>query len=473
MLTVITTTLRDNFTTYPPHTIQRLSELIIAPRAHYHHLAPYLHAFDRVSHVTSGKNIFPLPPAIPDVATMTLLSNGVSDPNQPPRPDPATSVAWSNPASTVGSDEALGGALLTPIPWLTRRPSPHGSASSSPGSSHSPQPGQGQHEIRTESTETIDGPNGMGSIETVTVSLNGVSSMTAGSAAAIAAQQQAQQQAQQAAAAQAAAAAAQAANTGSRPITQGELLRQEQQRGVVPISQLARQADEIASHHAQNASAQLAAAQAAAVAAAVGRTGANGAGEPRHQDGGAGDDGDAAEEADAEADGDGDGEGEVATEADRSTVTATKVTSPSEEAAQDDEDDVPHARGPEEIGVDDLGPQTSSTMRFVGSVGAEMQGINVEAAVGRKSEETTQREEDERAHADEAASDAGSETSQKREAEDELPDGAAVKRRRPSVSPEHGQEDHEGDAVMADGEVPASSDAVGATANDTASSSKS
>ncbi|KAH6692584.1 hypothetical protein F5X68DRAFT_259213 [Plectosphaerella plurivora] len=469
MLTEITTVLRDSFPRHPPHTIQRLAELILAPRAHYRHLAPYLHAVDRIVHITSISSVYPLPPAIPDMSTMTLLSNGVSDHSRahananadasPPEKDPAAAVAWSNPTSSVGSDEALGGALLTPIPWLTRRPSPHaGSATSSPGSK-SPQHQQqqpttaaasaaaaaaAQHEIRTESTETIDGPNGMGSIETVTVNLNGPSIMTAGSAAAIAAQQQAQREAQ------AAAAAIAAGNTGSRPITQGELLRQEQQRGVVPISQLARHAEEVASHHTQNAAAQVAAAQTAAVAAAVGRSGP---GAPR-----------AAAPEEAAGDGDEDA-GDVA---DREAgpvndETAEAASADDDKAAEADEDEVPHARGPEEIGVGDLGPQSKSTMTFIGGAHPEMQGIDIEAAVGRKSDETekeeakeeTKEETTEAAAPDhETASDAGSETS-KREADTELPEGAPVKRPRASASPDSQDavmtERPAGEEVKADG----------------------
>ncbi|KPM36763.1 hypothetical protein AK830_g9794 [Neonectria ditissima] len=184
MLADITSHLRT-FDTCPPHTIQRLAELILQPRAHYKALATYLHAVDRVVQVTSGIATYPLPPAIPDMSSMHLNGDDAKD--------PAVSVAWSNPTTAaLGTDEALGGALLTPIPWLTRR---------SPESSHDT-PGA---QIHSESTETIDGPNGVGSIETVSVSVNGVPS------------------------------------TGhARGVTQGELLRQEQRAGVVPVSQLSR-----------------------------------------------------------------------------------------------------------------------------------------------------------------------------------------------------------------------------------------
>lgn len=202
------------FAPAPPHTIQRLSELVLEPKRHYRSVATYLHAVNRVVGVTSGTDTYPLPPAIPD---MSGLNGGG---------DPAMQVNWSNPVShqiPVGSDEALGGALLTPIPWLTKRGSPESgaeAASNSSGGSNSNSSGSGSGsapgsasgsasgaQIVSEGTETIDGPNGVGSVETVSVSVNGVPSTGA-----------------------------------ARGITQGELLRQEQRAGVVPMNQITRQA---------------------------------------------------------------------------------------------------------------------------------------------------------------------------------------------------------------------------------------
>ncbi|KAM0440999.1 hypothetical protein ACHAPT_000304 [Fusarium lateritium] len=262
----------QTFHTYPPHTIQRLADLVLQPHAHYKALAPYLHAVDRVVQVTSGTNIYPLPPPIPDMSSMHL--NG-EDAN-----DPAVSVAWSNPTTAaLGTDEALGGALLTPIPWLTRR-SPD-SGQNTPGA-----------QIHSESTETIDGPNGVGSIETVSVSVNGIPS------------------------------------TGhARGVTQGELLRQEQRAGVVPVSQLSR------------------------------------AQEAAHE-----------------------GDHLTLEEEEEETEEQFRLRQEQQQKLQqahEEEEETPHARGPEEIGVDDTGPQ-SSTTSYVGEGGLEMQGIDVEAAVGRK-----------------------------------------------------------------------------------------
>ncbi|KAF4504373.1 hypothetical protein G6O67_008530 [Ophiocordyceps sinensis] len=246
----------ETFTADAPHTVQRLAELVLQPRAHYRALATYLHAVDRVVQVTSGTGVYPLPPAVPDMSAM----NGGDEAR-----DPAATVTWSNSTTaSPGSDEALGGALLTPIPWLTRRsPESNGEASGA--------------QIHSEGTETIEGPNGVGSVETVSVSVNGVPS------------------------------------TGhARGVTQGELLRQEQRAGVVPVSQLS-----------------------------------------RSQEGAADED------------------------------RTMDDTPPAAAAVNLDDGETPHARGPDEIGVNDTGPQPASTSYF-GEDGMLMQGIDVEAAVGRR-----------------------------------------------------------------------------------------
>jgi hypothetical protein len=124
----------------------------------------------------------------------------------------------------------------------------------------------------------IDGPNGLGGVETVTVSVNGISSTRGESSTP-----------------ESAAAASLRAEGG---VTQGELLRQEQRAGVVPAAQLE-------SHRGNT-----------------------------------------------------DGMGE--------------------------EDELPHARGPEEIGMEDMGPQAASSTTQRMGPGMAMQGINIEAAVGRK-----------------------------------------------------------------------------------------
>ncbi|KAM4058560.1 PPP4R2 domain-containing protein [Hirsutella rhossiliensis] len=259
----------ETFTADAPHTIQRLAELVLQPRAHYRALATYLHAVDRVVQVTSGTGMYPLPPAVPDMSAMNGGGGGGSGDEAR---DLAATVTWSNPTTaSLGSDEALGGALLTPIPWLTRRsPESNGDGAGA--------------QIHSEGTETIEGPNGVGSIETVSVSVNGVPS------------------------------------TGhARGVTQGELLRQEQRAGVVPVSQLSR---------SQEAP------------------------------------GDEDRSMDDEGGGSGSGGG----------------------GSNDEESETPHARGPEEIGVDDTGLQGVSTSYF-SEDGVQMQDIDVEAAVGRRHDE--------------------------------------------------------------------------------------
>jgi hypothetical protein len=254
LLSSIKQTLTTYFSQYPPHTIQRLAELILSPKQHYRSLPSYLHAVDRVVHVTSPANIYPLPAAVPDAAGAKILSNGLGV-------APET-ISWGTSTQvspTLGSDESLGGALLTPIPWL--RPAAVKDF---------------EGEVKTESKETIDGPNGAGSIETVSVSVNGISSTTL--------------------------AHLPDGNDNNGAVTQGELLVLERAAGVVPES-------------------------------------------------------------------------------------TSRLNNESEE------EEFPHARGPEEIGMEDMGPQGKSN-----SFASGVQGIDVEAAVGRKAAMRDEMEEEEPGH---------------------------------------------------------------------------
>ena len=271
LINSITKSLTTNFAQNPPHTVQRLAELVLRPRAHYRQLGPYLDALDRVVSVSSPTTHFPLPQAtLPSASGTSFLQNGDNGGS-------LNSFTGSSNAG-VGSDESLGGALLTPIPWL--RPSSGAS-------------GGGGGEIRSESTETIDGPNGAGRIETVSVTLNGVSSTSPTSPSG---PSQLPTQSSD----------GQLRNQGA--VTQGELLRQEQEAGVVPVT------------HARRG-----------LAATPG--------------GGLGIESfDAAPER---------GEGSL--------------------QASAEEHETPHARGPEEIGMEDMGPQ--------GKV--PRSGLDMEAAVGR------------------------------------------------------------------------------------------
>jgi hypothetical protein len=75
----------------------------------------------------------------------------------------------------------------------------------------------------------------------------------------------------------------------------------------------------------------------------------------------------------------------------------------------DQEDEVPHARGPEEIGISDTGLQAATaTTSYMGEDGVSVQAIDVEAAVGRKHDEHEHNIEH---HDDDNDNDAASSTS--------------------------------------------------------------
>ncbi|KAF2969650.1 hypothetical protein GQX73_g3925 [Xylaria multiplex] len=363
MLSDITSYLTSTFPKYPPHTIQRISELVINPKQHYRTLITYLHALDRVVRVTSGLNIYPLPSTHAEIPA-TNLANGVLEVSSRPS-------SWASP----GSDEALGGALLTPIPWI-----PHNqrSVTSSPTqTAQLPQPQQPQTvasaqevpaefegEVRTESTETIDGPNGVGSIETVSVSVNGIPSMGARGVS----------------------------------VTQGELLRQEQEAGVVPVSQL------VPTHHIHSGSAsgsnasavsqqqqrqqeiQARILQQRALAHSQNQARAPSPAEPSDSPSPASNTASTPSSTTLEGD-------SVDSIAGNVPLAIGSVHSNNAE-----DEDKPHARGPEEIGADDLGPQTatSSTLPASTTAGSRMQGIDIQAAVGRKPLDTTSLKSDEK-----------------------------------------------------------------------------
>jgi hypothetical protein len=405
LLAEILTTLRDVFHTAPPHTVQRLAELVLSPKQHYRSLAAYLHALDRVVHVTSGADLYPLPPAVADMADMSRgLVNGVSAPDEETSVQSGGAVE-NGAAASAGtlSDDALGGAILTPIPWLARRVEeaalngPEGGMEVDPTDFDGDHPnaaqaqvvaqlGQGgagtgsgpsQHtpassgsspsrnlerQVRTESTETIEGPNGMGHIETVTVSVsvNGIPSLNGTTTT-----------------------GAVLHSSLQRGVTQGEVLRQEQEMGVVPVTQLARSS--------------------AVTATSGSGTGASGGGDHSEDEGGE------------------DYEG-------------------GEEGA---DDETPHARGPDEIGAADIGQQSAtSSVVLGGHGGVQMHGIDVEAAVGRKHPHSEHEEgvgeqpaadsdnadQMEKGRSEDASEIATMPQSPKRQADDEVDDAVAKKR---------------------------------------------
>jgi hypothetical protein len=94
--------LEGEFQIYPPHTMQRIAELILWPRREYQFLPPFLQALYRTVHVSSDTSMFPLPNVtLPGVSGVFI--NGHVE------------------SLMTATDECLGGAQLTPIPWLTDR----------------------------------------------------------------------------------------------------------------------------------------------------------------------------------------------------------------------------------------------------------------------------------------------------------------------------------------------------------------
>ncbi|CAK3747169.1 hypothetical protein AC579_118 [Lecanosticta acicola] len=211
--------LEHDFVHSPPYTIQRLAELVLHPRKHYRFLPAYLRALDRIISVSSPVSDFPLP-ALHNSLNGGFLTNGEAQTN------------GISEREGLGSDESLGGALLTPIPWLRNQNSMAGQSTGSQGA---------EGELHSESTETIEGPHGAGSIETVTVTVNGIPSATAGQQ-----QQQTQQTSsspiasptlsEQSDASTSSASSTEAQLRDQGGVTQGELLRQEQEAGVVPVN---------------------------------------------------------------------------------------------------------------------------------------------------------------------------------------------------------------------------------------------
>jgi hypothetical protein len=127
MLNSISSTLRSCFSQNPPHTIQRLAELVLYPNKHYKTLPAWLRAVDRVVAVSSTADIFPLPHAqpLPNSVIDASLLNGTTNGDETGTGTGGGGILWENSKERangidagLGSDESLGGALLTPIPWL-------------------------------------------------------------------------------------------------------------------------------------------------------------------------------------------------------------------------------------------------------------------------------------------------------------------------------------------------------------------
>ncbi|EON69429.1 hypothetical protein W97_08689 [Coniosporium apollinis CBS 100218] len=290
----IVDSLTKNFPKQAPHTVQRLAELILNPKQHYRFLPPYLRALDRVVCVSSSISVFPLPQAA--VPSGGLL-NGT------------TSPVSNSAAAALGSDESLGGALLTPIPWL--RPD-HERLGSAVAAAAGGAGGPSQSELKSESSHIVDGPNGAGRIETVTVVNGVITTATSTTTTSAVPTSSATTISNPAPSAAPAAGELEESLRAGGAVTQGELLRQEQEAGVVPVAQTSPRRSLLSS------------------------TG-------------------------------------IST---NSTSDSSTIADGAPEAGTDADEhpeEHPHARGPNEIGMEDMGPQERA-------LGGE---LDMEAAVGR------------------------------------------------------------------------------------------
>lgn len=303
--------------------------MILHPKHHYRFLPAYLRALDRIVSVSSPVSDFPLPSLSVNLngGANGFLTNGDTSQNN-----------GSAERDALGSDESLGGALLTPIPWLRNLNNGNDSSASAGSTSQ-------DGELHSESTETIEGPNGAGSIETVSVTVNGVPSTTSaahttpnpGAAHSVSPTLSEQSDASSSSSTSPEATPltdAQLRQQGA--VTQGELLRQEQEAGVIPVSQNAPRRSLMAG------GAVAAGREPAAVA-------------PQHTLPSSTTD--LAEDVDA---------------MDESEATSADAAATSDER--------PHARGPDEIGAEDIGTQRGLAPSTNASGGRE---LNIEAATGR------------------------------------------------------------------------------------------
>lgn len=349
--------LSTSFQNAPPCTIQRLAELVLHPKRHYRFLPSYLRALDRVVSVSSPASDFPLP-ALQVGKGGGFLTNGDAG--------AVNGGAEVGESEGLGSDEALGGALLTPVPWLRKEgaTSAHGSNSGGAATSGQSSPSSGDGELRSEGVETIDGPTGPGRIETVSVTVNGITSTAPQAQTAAPTTAQASEPSSPSLSDQSDAStpshtstASTASNTeaqlrASGGVTQGELLRQEQEAGVVPVAQSQPRRSLLASG-----------------AVAVGRE------TPSQAMAAARTEGSTANEIA--------GEGREATDASMADPAAPSVEGMSTASETTNTAETPHARGPGEIDMADTGPQRNHLSPD--NAGRTLPPLDMEAAVGRRS----------------------------------------------------------------------------------------
>ncbi|GAB7364659.1 hypothetical protein MBLNU230_g5461t1 [Neophaeotheca triangularis] len=350
--TVSTHMLATSFQHAPPYTVQRLAELVLYPKRHYRFLPSYLRALDRVVSVSSPASDFPLP-ALQAGTGSGFLTNGELN--------GSGEVGLSE---GLGSDEALGGALLTPIPWL--KPEAVGNVQGGNGGGAAAggqsSPGGGEGELRSEGVETIDGPTGPGRIETVSVTVNGIMStapqahpttLQAADPTSPSLSDQSDASTPSHASTASTASTTEAQLRASGGVTQGELLRQEQEAGVVPVAQSQPRRSLLASG-----------------AVAVGRetpSQALAATRTENQPLGAEISGEEREAADI---------GMIDSPATSTLegMASTSETTPTE---------APHARGPGEIDMADTGPQRNNLSPD--NAGKTLPALDMHAAVGRRS----------------------------------------------------------------------------------------
>ncbi|KAI5296642.1 DNA repair protein rad50 [Ascosphaera acerosa] len=108
LLASIERTLTGSFPSTPPHTVQRLAELIRWPTRHYRTLPSYLRAVERAVSVSSGADAFPLPHSAVLLSGLHGTLNGT------------VSGVDGDPLS--GDGLTSDGPSLSPIPWLAHTP---------------------------------------------------------------------------------------------------------------------------------------------------------------------------------------------------------------------------------------------------------------------------------------------------------------------------------------------------------------
>lgn len=358
LLTSILNALKAN-TSSPPYTAQRLAELVLHPTKHYKTLPSFLRALDRVVCVSSPLSAFPLPVLATSSLTSTSspseaahghgsLLNGVPDPK---------------PVIADAANSDVSGATLTPIPWLLRKkaeaeakaqesaaaqaaagngdaagedetasppdsPSSHALTPISP--THPPNPLT--QELRAEAAAAAARGRGRDAEESDTV--RGADPDTTSSSSVSSPPNNPS--------ASSLSSSAQTTSAGTslgQSITQGELLRQEQLSGSVPVP-----VGQSSSPHISTSDPTT-----------TTTTGATGTEAVMAE--GRGDETMVGTTATGDENGDGDDK--------------------DDDGAEEKDAEQPHTRGPVEVGVEDMGPQKE---------GAGSGGFDIEGAVGRRAE---------------------------------------------------------------------------------------